>query len=166
MLQILTQSERKEPGVEYFSHSHPGALVFLVHVVILSPYQQFPIATATSRDPQWCVMLDAFLIQNYHHRTETWNGKKGLVIRKQHNNSFNLTPSYCERTCSVLPESCSTHCLTGLSLSGLLCPNEIWTLIVLFLCVFSLSTGDLPRFDVVSEKARPNTPQLERKAHL
>lgn len=44
--------ERKAVGVEQFSHLHLQSFVFLLHLITLSlsPYQQLPIATDTSRD--------------------------------------------------------------------------------------------------------------------
>lgn len=74
----------------------------------------------------------------------------GLVLGKLQNNSCKLVWSYCERTCSVLTKTwVILYSLFDWALvvnQGLLCPNEIWMLIVLYLCalcvyVLSLSTG-------------------------
>lgn len=108
----------EEKTVDTFT---PAPRSFYLHLVTLSPYQQFPVATATSRVLNYSrYMCCSILIPedskgNYQNKKITIVRLLGIVVKKKKKE----TQTFLSEGHPPLwqnPESRSTHCLTGLLL--------------------------------------------------
>lgn len=108
----------EEKTVDTFT---PAPRSFYLHLITLSPYQQFPVATATSRVLNYsrCICCSILIPEDSKENYHKGNYKitivrlLGIVVKKKETQTF-LSEGHPPLWQN--PESRSTHCLTGLLL--------------------------------------------------